>query len=83
MRKYYVGFALGLCCHFSVLANAGTINVTLNTSALVADAADQPFSLEFELDNGFLLASNMPGGPHTSPSNIVTLSNFSLVGVPA
>ncbi len=80
MLRQSFGIFLVISSVFAGVAQATTIQVTLNTSALVADTADQPFSLEFELDNGYLISSNLPGGPHTNASNIVTLSNFNFGG---
>jgi hypothetical protein len=80
MSKQPIRIILGLCTCFSIIASAATINVTLNTAALVANAVDQPYSLEFDLENGALISSNSPGGPHTNASNIVTISNLSFGG---
>ncbi len=80
MQKQKIGIVLGLCIGFSGIASPSTINVTLNTSVLVATAADEPYSLEFDRENGALISSNSPGGPHTNASNIVTISNFSFGG---
>ena len=80
MRRAVLLLAGVFCTSLAQTAVAAVINVSLNTSALVADAADQPYSLEFELDNGALISSNDPGGPFTNASNIVTLSNFSFGG---
>ena len=80
MWNQQIRIILGLCTCFLSTVSAATINVTLNTSALVANTADQPYSLEFDLENGALISSNSPGGPHTNASNIVTISNFSFGG---
>jgi hypothetical protein len=82
MWKYNVGTVIGLCAFCSSVASANTasVNVVLNTSALAANSADAPYSIEFQLQNGFLVSNQLDGGPFTNPSNVVTISNFTFGG---
>ncbi len=81
MYKQKIGTILGLCTFFAGTANADifSFNVLLNTSSLNIPA-DAPYSLELQLQNGFLSSSQQDGGPFTNPSNTVTLSNFNFFG---
>ncbi len=69
IRKF--GYALLMCTASLGVAHATSVNVLLNTSALAADTSDQPFALEFDLENG-TLSSN--------PVNSVSISNFNFGG---
>ncbi|MBC7925618.1 MAG: IPT/TIG domain-containing protein [Bryobacteraceae bacterium] len=80
MSMRIIGILCALCTCFSGVASAITVTFSLDTTMLVEDLADQPFSLEFYLLNGDLLAANQTGGPRTNPSNIVTISNFTYGG---
>lgn len=64
------GFALAVICAPGLKAQTFNFNVDLNTSGLSADTANEPFSLEFDLNQG----------SDTSAVDTVTLSNFQFTG---
>ena len=81
MNRQKIGIILGLCSFFAGAARADifSFNLLIDTSSLNIPA-DTPYSLEFQLQNGFLESSQQDGGPFTDPSNQVLISNFSFYG---
>jgi hypothetical protein len=65
-----LGLGLAILCVPAVRAQTFNFNVDLNTSGLSADTANEPFSLEFDLNQG----------SDTLSVDTVTLSNFQFTG---
>ncbi|MBC8164748.1 MAG: hypothetical protein H7Y20_02615, partial [Bryobacteraceae bacterium] len=76
MLRRKIGLIWAACACFTGVTSGVTINVTMDTSALVQNVADQPYHIQFVLTNAELLTSHDPGGPFVNPSNTVTASNF-------